>query len=389
MSHRPKRIVLLGSTGSIGRQTLDVIESHEGSFETVALAANSNWRLLANQIDRFKPRLAVIADDANIDNLKNAVKNKATELLAGQHEIKSLAALPDVDLVVNAIVGFAGFEATLAAVSARNRLALANKESLVAGGELISSIASETGAELIPIDSEHSAIFQCLRPGGNGEIKRLVLTASGGPFLHRSLDDFDSITPQEALKHPNWNMGNKISVDSATMMNKALEIIEAYWLFRVDPDKINVVIHPQSIVHSMVEFCDSSVIAQMSQPDMRLPIRYALFYPERTTSNNGSIDFSKMPDLTFLEPDERRYPALPIAYLALEKSGTAGAILNAANETAVGAFLENRIGFRMITEIVRKSIENVRVKQHANVDDIVESDRLARKYAAGLISNVI
>jgi 1-deoxy-D-xylulose-5-phosphate reductoisomerase len=388
MSHKPKRIVLLGSTGSIGQQTLDVIESHEGSFEVVALAAKSDWRLLASQVEKFRPMRAVLADESGITDLENAVHSGAAALRCGEQEVNSLAALPDIDLVVNAIVGFAGFQATLAALSAGNSLALANKESLVAAGELITKIASETGAEIIPVDSEHSAIFQCLSAGGNGEIKRLLLTASGGPFLQRALDDFDSITPQEALKHPNWSMGSKISIDSATMMNKALEIIEAHWLFRVDPDRIEVVIHPQSIVHSMVEFVDSSVIAQMSQPDMRLPIRYALFHPARIKGNDGKINFSSMPNLTFFEPDERRYPALQIAYSALEMGGTAGAIVNAANETAVDAFLNNRIGFRMISEIVRQSIEYVEVKQHPNIDDIVESDRLAREYAAGILSNV-
>ena len=313
MANRPKRIVILGSTGSIGVQTLDVIESHPDSFEIVALAANKDWELLASQADKFRPALAALANQSEMENFKNAVTVPEVELVSGQSAVSDLASLPDIDLVVNAVVGFAGLGATLAAVKTGNRLALANKESLVAGGELVTKAAAETKTEIIPVDSEHSAIFQCLKAGRRSEIKRLILTASGGPFLDKPLDEFDAITPQEALKHPNWDMGRKVTIDSATMINKALEIIEAHWLFGVNPDRIDVMIHPQSIVHSMVEFFDSSVIAQMSRPDMRLPIRYALFYPDREPGTDGRIDFSQLPGLTFLEPDRERFPALEIA----------------------------------------------------------------------------
>lgn len=387
MANRPKRIVILGSTGSIGVQTLDVIESHPGSFEVVALAANKDWELLASQTNKFMPKLAALADRSEIENLRNAVTVPEVELVSGQNAVSDLAALPDIDLVINAVVGFAGLSATLAAVTTGNRLALANKESLVAGGELVTKAAAETKTEIIPIDSEHSAIFQCLKAGRPSEIKRLILTASGGPFLDKPLDEFDAITPQEALRHPNWDMGRKITIDSATMMNKALEIIEAHWLFGVDPDRIDVTIHPQSIVHSMVEFFDSSVIAQMSRPDMRLPIRYALFYPDREPGTDGRIDFSRLPGLTFLEPDRERFPALDTACRALGMGGTAGAILNAANEMAVEAFLEGRIGFRMITEIVQQTLEHIEVKQHPNIDDIVRGDWQAREYAADLVGS--
>lgn len=387
MANRPKRIVILGSTGSIGVQTLDVIESHPGSFEVVALAANKDWELLASQTNKFMPKLAALADRSEIENLRNAVTVPEVELVSGQNAVSDLAALPDIDLVINAVVGFAGLSATLAAVTTGNRLALANKESLVAGGELVTKAAAETKTEIIPIDSEHSAIFQCLKAGRPSEIKRLILTASGGPFLDKPLDEFDAITPQEALRHPNWDMGRKITIDSATMMNKALEIIEAHWLFGVDPDRIDVTIHPQSIVHSMVEFFDSSVIAQMSRPDMRLPIRYALFYPDREPGTDGRIDFSRLPGLTFLEPDRERFPALDTACRALGMGGTAGAILNAANEMAVEAFLEGRIGFRMITEIVQQTLEHIEVKQHPDIDDIVRGDRQAREYAADLVGS--
>lgn len=387
MANRPKRIVILGSTGSIGVQTLDVIESHPGSFEVVALAANKDWELLASQTNKFMPKLAALADRSEIENLRNAVTVPEVELVSGQNAVSDLAALPDIDLVINAVVGFAGLSATLAAVTTGNRLALANKESLVAGGELVTKAAAETKTEIIPIDSEHSAIFQCLKAGRPSEIKRLILTASGGPFLDKPLDEFDAITPQEALRHPNWDMGRKITIDSATMMNKALEIIEAHWLFGVDPDRIDVTIHPQSIVHSMVEFFDSSVIAQMSRPDMRLPIRYALFYPDREPGTDGRIDFSRLPGLTFLEPDRERFPALDTACRALGMGGTAGAILNAANEMAVEAFLEGRIGFRMITEIVQQTLEHIEVKQHPDIDDIVRSDRQARVCAADLVGS--
>ncbi|MCK4657369.1 MAG: 1-deoxy-D-xylulose-5-phosphate reductoisomerase [candidate division Zixibacteria bacterium] len=385
MANRPKRIVILGSTGSIGVQTLDVIESHPDSFEIVALAANKDWELLASQADKFRPALAALANQSEMENFKNAVTVPEVELVSGQSAVSDLASLPDIDLVVNAVVGFAGLGATLAAVKTGNRLALANKESLVAGGELVTKAAAETKTEIIPVDSEHSAIFQCLKAGRRSEIKRLILTASGGPFLDKPLDEFDAITPQEALKHPNWDMGRKVTIDSATMINKALEIIEAHWLFGVNPDRIDVMIHPQSIVHSMVEFFDSSVIAQMSRPDMRLPIRYALFYPDREPGTDGRIDFSQLPGLTFLEPDRERFPALEIAYRALGMGGTAGTILNAANEMAVDAFLEGRIGFGMITEIVQQSLEHIEVKQHPDIDDIVRSDRQAREYAADLV----
>jgi 1-deoxy-D-xylulose-5-phosphate reductoisomerase len=387
MANRPKRIVILGSTGSIGVQTLDVIESHPDSFEIVALAANKDWELLASQADKFRPALAALANQSEMENFKNAVTVPEVELVSGQSAVSDLASLPDIDLVVNAVVGFAGLGATLAAVKTGNRLALANKESLVAGGELVTRVAAETKTEIIPVDSEHSAIFQCLKAGRRSEIKRLILTASGGPFLDKPLDEFDAITPQEALKHPNWDMGRKVTIDSATMINKALEIIEAHWLFGVNPDRIDVMIHPQSIVHSMVEFFDSSVIAQMSRPDMRLPIRYALFYPDREPGTDGRIDFSQLPGLTFLEPDRERFPALEIAYRALGMGGTAGAILNAANEMAVDAFLEGRIGFGMITEIVQQSLEHIEVKQHPDIDDIVRSDRQAREYAADLVGS--
>jgi len=385
MARRPKRIVILGSTGSIGTQTLDVVESHPGMFEIVALAANSDWELLARQTNKFRPSAAALADASRIEKLRGAVKIPDVDVVGGRTEIDKLAALPDVDLVVNAIVGFAGLGATLEAVSVGNSIALANKESLVAGGEVVVRAAADSGAEIIPVDSEHSAIFQCLKAGRRSETKRLILTASGGPFLNRQLEEFDSITPQEALKHPNWNMGRKVTIDSATMMNKALEIIEAHWLFGVDPDAIDVLIHPQSIVHSMVEFHDSSVMAQISMPDMRLPIRYALFHPDRQPGLDGSIDFSRIPGLTFLKPEPERFPALASAYKALEMGGTAGAILNAANEIAVEAFLDERIGFKMIAVIVQQSLEHIEVEQRPGIDDIVKSDRLAREFAAGLI----
>ena len=385
MSHEMKRIALLGSTGSIGRQTLDVIESHPGSFEVVALAAHSNWELLTEQVKKFKPKFAAIANNAYFGDLKEAVDDEPVELLSGQSKVDDLAALPDADLIVNAIVGFAGLGASMAAVSAGKRLALANKESLVAGGELVTIVAAENNAELIPIDSEHSALFQCLKAGRSVEVKRLILTASGGPFLHRPLREFDSIMPQDALKHPNWEMGRKITIDSATMINKALEIIEAHWLFGVSPEKIDAVIHPQSVIHSMVEFVDSSIIAQMSQPDMRLPIRYALFYPRRMPGTDGILDFSALSGLTFLEPDMERFPALALAYQSLESGGTSGAILNAANEIAVQAFLDRKIGFMQITEFVKQTLENIDVKQYLSLDDIVQSDRQARDYAANLV----
>lgn len=374
-----KKITILGSTGSIGRSALDVVLSHPGKFDIVALSAGRNVDLLADQIRRFRPRLAIVYSKTEAAKLKKIDPLPGLKILHGQEGLKAAASLPDNDIVLNGLVGAAGLLASLETVRAGKYLALANKESLVAGGPLFERESAASGAKILPVDSEHSAIWQCLNAGRKSEVKRIILTASGGPFRDRDPKTFAEITPKEALAHPTWTMGRKITIDSATMMNKGLELIEAVWLFSVAPDKIRIVIHPQSIVHSMVEFVDSSIIAQMSYPDMKLPIAYALFWPDRQPSSNGQVDLASVGQLTFSEPDEVRFPALQLARMAAQRGGTAPAVLNAANEVAVEHFLEGRIGFPQITELAGKILVNHNVIADPGLDDILNSDREARR----------
>ncbi len=385
MNSTPRRIAVLGSTGSVGTQALDVIREHEDMFRPVLLTADTSCNPLAEQIDEFNPEVAVLNDADAIDALKSRRPGGDTRLECGEDALLCVLREVECDIVLNAIVGFAGLRASFETIRSGKTLALANKESLVAGGQLLMRTAAENGVEIVPVDSEHSAIFQCLMTGQRAEVRRIILTASGGPFKNVPIDRFDAITPSEALEHPNWNMGPKISIDSATMMNKVLELIEARWIFDLNSSQIDVVIHPQSVVHSMVEFVDSSVIAQLSEPDMRLPILYALSYPDRIESNVGRIDFDKRTELTFEEPDTERFPALKLARTVLEAGGDAGAILNASNEIAVEAFLGESIGFRDITEIVAQTLELSEVNDCSTIDDIVNSDRDARKAASRLI----
>jgi 1-deoxy-D-xylulose-5-phosphate reductoisomerase len=376
-----KKVTILGSTGSIGTSALDVVLSHPGKFDIIALGAGRNVELLADQIRRFRPRLAIVYSESEAAELKKIDPLPDLEIMHGQEGLKTAASLPDNDIVLNALVGAAGLLASLETVRAGKYLALANKESLVAGGPLFEKESAATGAKILPVDSEHSAIWQCLNAGRKSEVKRIILTASGGPFRDRDPKTFADITPKEALAHPTWTMGRKITIDSATMMNKGLELIEAVWLFSVAPDKIRIVIHPQSIVHSMVEYVDSSIIAQMSFPDMKLPIAYALFWPDRQPSSNGQVDLASVGQLTFSEPDEVRFPALQLARMAAERGGTAPAVLNAANEIAVEHFLEGRIGFSQITELAGKILVNHNVIADPGLDDILNSDREARRLA--------
>jgi 1-deoxy-D-xylulose-5-phosphate reductoisomerase len=376
-----KKLTILGSTGSIGKSALDVVVSHPGKFEILALGAGRNVDLLAEQIRRFRPRLAVVHSDREVAALKKIDPLPGLEIMHGQEGLKAAASLHDNDIVLNALVGAAGLLASLETVRAGKYLALANKESLVAGGPLFEKESAASGAKILPVDSEHSAIWQCLNAGRKSEVKRIILTASGGPFRDRDANTFAAITPDEALAHPTWSMGRKITIDSATMMNKGLELIEAVWLFSVPPDKIGIVIHPQSIVHSMVEFVDSSVIAQMSSPDMRLPIGYALFWPDRQPSSNGQVDLASVGQLTFAEPDEVRFPALQLARMAAERGGTAPAVLNAANEVAVEHFLQGKIRFPQITELTGQIVVTHNVIAEPSLDDILDSDREARRLA--------
>ena len=359
-----------------------MITAHPGRFEVVALAAGRNVGLLAEQIRRFRPRYAAVYSAEEAAALKEITSQPDFEIGVGQEGLTRIASLAENDVVLNALVGAAGLLASLETIKAGKQLALANKESLVVGGPLFVSAVAGSGAKILPVDSEHSAIWQCLNAGKNAEIRRIILTASGGPFRDRPLETFKDITREEALAHPIWKMGPKITIDSATMMNKGLELIEAVWLFSLPPDKISIVIHPQSIVHSMVEFVDSSVIAQLSRPDMKLPIAYALFWPERLPSDNGRLDLAAVGRLDFHEPDETRFPALRLARQAALLGGTAPAVLNAANEAAVEAFLEGRIGFYRIAELIEEALVIHDVRNDPTLDDILRCDRETRRQVA-------
>lgn len=381
-----KNVVVLGSTGSIGRNALNVLSNFADKFNVFGLSSNTNIGLLKEQIERFKPKKVVIADEESfqgfIDSLRSLQEREnKTEVFFGMDGLKKLCSDPEVDLVINALVGAVGLLPSFAAIESGKDLAIANKETLVMAGDLLTRNAKEKNVKILPIDSEHSAILQCLSSGKKNEVKRLILTASGGPFLKRKKKDWKNIKVKEALSHPTWEMGKKITVDSATLMNKGLEVIEAHWLFDMPADKIKVLIHPQSIVHSMVEFVDGSLIGQMSIPDMRIPIQYALFYPERLATNNQSLNLTQIKTLSFFEPDQKKFPGLEICYQALEMGGTAPAVLSASNEIAVKAFLEEKISFADICEIVKKTLKKHEVVENPNLDDILNADRWAREEA--------
>jgi len=378
----PKRITILGSTGSIGRSALDVVVAHPGRFKVIALAAGRKVEILADQITRFRPRLAVVYSESEAEQLRRISPLNGLEIAFGQEGLQKAASLAENEVVLNALVGAAGLLASLETVKAGKNLALANKESLVVGGSLFAKEAEKSGAKILPVDSEHSAIWQCLTAGKMNEIRRIILTASGGPFRELPKENFKDITPEQALAHPTWKMGPKVTIDSATMMNKGLELIEAVWLFSMTPDNIKIVIHPQSVVHSMVEYVDSSVIAQMSFPDMRLPIAYALFWPDRRPSDYGRLDLAQVGQLTFLEPDEDKFPALRLARQAAALGGTAPAALNAANEVAVQSFLDGAIGFLQIPELIEKTLVKHTVITTPSLEDILDADREARRLTA-------
>ncbi len=380
-----KRLVILGSTGSIGKSALDVIASNKERIEVLGLSAHSNIDLLLKQIHDFRPSFVAVTDERTYAKFKNTFLLPSVELLGPPDGIEKLASLPEADIVLNAIVGAAGLSASLSAVRAGKRLALANKESMVIGGEMLNHLRKQTGAEIIPVDSEHSAIWQALGSGNRGEVKKIILTGSGGPFRELPLEEFGAITRERALSHPVWKMGPKITIDSATMMNKGLELLEAVQLFELSPEKIEIVIHPQSIVHSMVEFIDSSIIAQMSNPDMRLPIAYSLFYPKRIPSKNGQVNLIEIGSLTFEKPDYVKFPLLKAAYSVAKTGGTLPAVFNAANEVAVAAFLDNTIGFQKIPDIVINSMEKHNPVVNPSYQDIIEADSEGRRLARELI----
>ncbi len=383
-----KGITVLGSTGSIGVNTLDVILRHPDKYYVKALTANNNVETLVKQCIKHKPEFAVMANEDAASKLQQELKNKAADVtvLSGVEGLVKVVELNDADYVMAAIVGAAGLLPTLAAAKAGKRVLLANKESLVMSGKLFMDTVEENNAELLPIDSEHNAIFQCM-PTGFGKqaekqgVKKILLTASGGPFRTTSIEQLSAVTPEQACAHPNWVMGRKISVDSATMMNKGLEVIEACWLFHVQPDFIQVVIHPQSVIHSMVQYNDGSVLAQLGNPDMRTPIAYGMAWPERIDSGVETLDLFDIARLDFVAPDEERFPCLRLAREAMQQGGTSSAILNAANEIAVNEFLEKRIRFTDIDRVIETVLENVTQHEASSLDIILEDDRLAREYA--------
>ncbi|MFO1363285.1 MAG: 1-deoxy-D-xylulose-5-phosphate reductoisomerase [Burkholderiales bacterium] len=385
----PANVAILGATGSIGRSTLDVIARHPDRFRAYALTANTQVDELFELCVALRPPLAALADARAADTLRARLAAAAvpTEVFAGAAGLVALAQWPEVDAVMAAIVGAAGLAPTLGAARAGKKLLLANKEALVMAGPIFMAAVRASGAQLLPIDSEHNAIFQCLPPRASSGladcgVRRILLTGSGGPFRTRSLAELAGVTPDEACAHPNWSMGRKISVDSATMMNKALEIIEAHWLFRAPPAQIEVVVHPQSVVHSMVEYADGSVIAQLGHPDMRTPIAQALAYPDRVEAGVPSLDLGRLGALTFEAPDFARFRALALAYDVLAAGGTAPAIFNAANEVAVAAFLRGTLPFARITDVIEAALAGVPAAAAANVEDILEADRRAREAAS-------
>lgn len=385
----PKNLLILGSTGSIGQSTLQVVDDNPGCFVIRGLAAYSNVELLVKQCQKYKPEYVCIVDESKAEQLRDSLKNETVKIVIGEKEMISMATLYAVDIVVNAIVGSAGLLASLETVKNGRTLAIANKESLVCGGPLFPSIIKQTNAKILPIDSEHSAIWQALASGKEKELKKIILTASGGPFRELPLEKFDSITKNQALKHPTWTMGPKITVDSATLANKGLEIMEAVILFSQPAEKIKVVIHPQSIIHSMVEFVDSSVIAQLSMPDMKLPISFALFWPERVESSYGAIDFDSLSELTFENPDLNKFKALKLAFDVAKTGGTAPTIYNAANEEAVTNFLNENIRFVDIPNIIEACLEKIKVDSNPNLQDILNTDSETRKFVKELTGKII
>jgi len=381
-----KKIVVLGSTGSIGTSCLDVIRSFKDKFEVIGLGAGKNIDLLIKQIEEFRPRFVTIINEVLAKELKERLPSSYDiEIKHSKEGYMELASLDEADLIVSAIVGSVGLIPTLSALNAGKDVALANKESLVIAGHLVTKAAKKTGAKILPVDSEHCAIFQCLQGQDKSALKRLILTASGGPFRDSSLDKFKEITPDQAIKHPNWKMGRKISVDSATLMNKGLEIIEARWLFDVDVDKIDVVIHPQSIIHSMVEFVDGSILAQLGITDMRIPIAYALSWPERLELDLPQLDLVSCSPLTFEAPNFDKFPCLRLAYEAVKIGGSMPCILSASNEVAVEAFLSNRIRFDQIPKVIEEVLSRLEPRSCDNLDEIINEDARARLMAEMVI----
>ena len=381
-----KRIVILGSTGSIGRQTLEVIQSHPDAFEVEVLTAQNNASLLIDQAKKFKPNAVVIVNEDHYKMVKQALKNDNIKVFSGESSLSSVVQMDTVDMVVAALVGYSGLKPTIRAIEAGKTIALANKETLVVAGDLITRIAKEKGVNLLPVDSEHSAIFQCIVGEFHNRIEKIVLTASGGPFRGMKKNALMKVTKDQALKHPNWTMGAKVTIDSATLMNKGLEVIEAKWLFGLKPEQVEVIIHPQSIIHSIVQFEDGSMKAQLGLPDMRLPIQFALSYPQRLKSDFPRFDFAKYPALTFEKPDTETFRNLALAFSALDRGGNIPCVLNAANEVAVAEFLKDRIGFLEMSDVVEQCLMKLDYIREPRLEDYVETDKLTRIRANELIN---
>ena len=380
---KKKQIAILGSTGSIGTQALQVIEEHPDLYEAYALTANNQVELLAQQARKFMPAAVVIANEAKYLQLKEMLADLPIQVYAGADALCEIVEAKPIDVVLASMVGYAGLRPTMNAIRAGKAIALANKETLVVAGELINALAQQYQTPILPVDSEHSAIFQCLEP--DNALEKVILTASGGPFRKFTMEQLQHVTKEQALKHPNWDMGAKITIDSATMMNKGFEVIEAKWLFGVRPDQIEVVVHPQSVIHSMVQYEDGAVKAQLGMPDMRLPIQYAFSYPQRIKASFDRLDFSTLKELTFEQPDTNRFRCLALAYEALNRGGNMACIVNAANEVVVSAFLKDRIPFLRMSEVIEQSMAKVPFIQTPTYEDYVATDAEARRIAESLI----
>ena len=382
---KPKGIAILGSSGSIGTQALEVIEAHSDKFVVEVLTVNRNSKLLIEQAKKFKPNAVVIADESKFKEVKDALWEDGIKVYAGSEALSQVVEMKEIDVVLTALVGYAGLKPTLAAINAGKSIALANKETLVVAGEIVTQLAREKGVNIYPVDSEHSAIFQCLAGEFHNKIEKIYLTASGGPFRGKTINDLKSVTKAQALKHPNWEMGAKITIDSASLMNKGLEVIEAKWLFALETSQIDVIVHPQSIIHSIVQFADGSMKAQMGLPDMKLPIQYAIAYPNRIHSDFPRFNFMDYPNLTFEQPDRKTFKNLGLAFTALDRKGNAACVLNAANEVSVQAFLEDKIKFLDIAEINQQTMEKVDFVAKPSYEDYVQTDKMARIRAEELV----
>ncbi|MDX5337846.1 MAG: 1-deoxy-D-xylulose-5-phosphate reductoisomerase [Cyclobacteriaceae bacterium] len=383
----PKRIAILGSTGSIGTQTLEVIKQHPEDFVVEVLTAQNNCELLIAQALEFQPNAVVIGNESKYQQVKEALIPHDIKVFAGQKAIAQIVEMDSIDVVLTALVGYSGLIPTVHAIKAGKQIALANKETLVVAGEIITALARENGVNIYPVDSEHSAIFQCLVGEFHNPIEKIILTASGGPFRGKDRTFLESVTREQALKHPNWDMGAKITIDSASLMNKGLEVIEAKWLFGLKTEQIEVVVHPQSIIHSLVQFEDGSIKAQLGLPDMRIPIQFALSYPHRLKSDFERFDFTKYPQLTFEQPDLKTFRNLQLAFDALAKGGNAPCVLNAANEIAVAAFLNREVGFLEMSDLIEETLLQTEFIAHPNLEDYVLTDQRARKITENLIKS--